>query len=69
MSRIEPANFGPELVALMKQALERAARDVGPSPATKAKMAERIVLTVAGGSTGYGTLVAAAIDEGRTPAA
>jgi hypothetical protein len=69
MSRIEPASFTPELVSVMKQALERAAWDVRASPATKAKMAERIVRTVAGGTTGFGPLVAVAVDEGRTPAA
>lgn len=72
MTKVPPANFSPELVALMKSALETAVRRIDRShrtPATKAKMAERIVRTASEGVTDLHELMSAAVDEGRVPAA
>ena len=70
--KIPPAEFGSELVSVMKTALEDAVARI-PAPhrtsATKAKMAERIVRTASEGVTGADRLVSAAIDEGNEPAA
>jgi hypothetical protein len=69
---VPPANFSPELVALMKSALDAAVDRVDPAhrtPATKAKMAQRVVLTASAGITDLQTLTSAAVDEGRVPAA
>jgi hypothetical protein len=46
MTKVSPADFSPELVALMKSALDTAVDQIDHShrtPATKAKMAQRIV--------------------------
>jgi hypothetical protein len=71
MIAVRPASFSPELVALMKAALDAAVDRVDPShrtPATKAKMAQRVVLTASAGVTDLPTLTNAAVDEGRVPA-
>jgi hypothetical protein len=67
-----PATFSPELVALMKSALDTAVHHLDRShqtPATKAKTAQRIVRTASEGVTDLQGLMSAAIDEGRVPAA
>ena len=72
MTKIQPANFSPELVALMNSALDTAVHQIDRSnrtPATKAKMPQRIVRTASEGVTGLHVLMNAAVDEGRVPAA
>ncbi len=52
MINVPPASFSAELVAIMKSALDAAVDPVDPShrtPATKAKMAQRVVLTASAG--------------------
>jgi hypothetical protein len=56
----------------MKSALDTAVRQIDRShrtPATKAKMAQRIVRTASEGVTDGQVLMTAAVDEGRVPAA
>jgi hypothetical protein len=56
----------------MKSALDAAVDRVDPShrtPATKAKMAQRVVLTASAGVADLQGLTSAAVDEGRVPAA
>jgi len=61
MSRIPPTEFGTELVTLMREVLEEAVGRIDAehrTPATKAKMAERIVRTASNGvRQGTGLLV------------
>jgi hypothetical protein len=69
---IPPANFSPELVSIMKAALDAAVYRIDRShrtPATKAKMAQRIVRTASEGITDLNALMSVAVDEGREPAA
>jgi hypothetical protein len=71
MPKITPASFAPSLVAIMRLALDTAADQVpkaSRTPATKAKMAQRIVRSAAEGITGARELVAAALEEAREPA-
>lgn len=71
-TRISPSHFSPELVALMKAALDTAVDQIAyahRTPATKAKMAERIVRTASEGVTDLHELMSAAVDEGSVPAA
>jgi hypothetical protein len=71
MSKVSPAKFAPELIVTMRSALDAAADQIDDAkltPATKAKMAERIVRTAAEGVTDAGELFAAAIEEGKQPA-
>jgi hypothetical protein len=72
MTNIPPASFSPELVAIMKAALETAVQRIDRShrtPATKAKMAQRIVRTASEGVTDLHALMSVGVDEGREPAA
>jgi hypothetical protein len=72
MINVQPADFSPELIALMRSALDAAVDRVAPSrrtPATKAKTAQRIVLTASEGITEPHALVSAVVEEGRAPAA
>ena len=72
MTNVLPINFSPELVATMKSALDTAVHQINQShrtPATKAKMAQRIVRTASEGITDLHALMSAAVDEGRVPAA
>lgn len=41
--------FQPELIAVMKDTLAQAAKEVRPNPSTQALMAERILQTAASG--------------------
>jgi hypothetical protein len=66
------ASFNPELVTIMKSALDAAFSQIELShrtPATKAKMAQRIVRTASEGCADLHVLISAAVDEGRVPAA
>ena len=72
MSKIPPTEFGTELVAIMREVLDEAVARIEQqhrTPATKAKMAERIVRTASSGVTEPDELLSVAIDEGREPAA
>jgi hypothetical protein len=72
MHELPPAKFSPELVILMRSALNAAMDRIDRShrtPATKAKMAQRIVRTASEGVTDLHALTGAAVDEGRVPAA
>lgn len=72
MSKIPPTEFGAELVILMRTVLDEAVERISHehrTPATKAKMAERIVRTASSGVTAPDQLLSAAIEEGREPAA
>lgn len=72
MTKVLPANFNPELVTIMKSALNAAVHRIERShrtPATKAKMAQRIVRTASEGVTDMHILMGAAVDERRVAAA
>jgi hypothetical protein len=72
MSRIPPTEFGAELVSMMRTVLDEAIERIDRehrTPATKAKMAERIVRTASSGVTAPDQLLSAAVEEGREPAA
>jgi saccharopine dehydrogenase-like NADP-dependent oxidoreductase len=72
MTKALPANFSPELLTIMKSALDTAVDQIDRSnrtPATKAKMAQRIVKTASEGITDLHVLMSAAVDEGRVRAA
>jgi hypothetical protein len=61
MTKALPANFSPELVTIMKSALDTAVDQIDRSnrtPATKAKMAQRIVKTASEGITDLHVLMA-----------
>lgn len=74
MTKISPNDFKPELVSKMKSVLEAASAHVDhasgkpATPATKVKMASRILATAAEGVTDAGKLQSAAIEEGLCPA-
>jgi hypothetical protein len=68
MSKLKHADFSPELITAMRSALEIAVDQIDRThrtPATKAKMAQRIVKTASLGVTDLDTLMNAAVDEGR----
>jgi hypothetical protein len=72
MTKVLPANFSPELLTIMKSALDTAVHQIDRSnrtPATKANMAQRIVKTASEGITDLHVLMSAAVDEGRVRAA
>ena len=72
MSKIPPTEFGAELVSMMRGILDEAVERLNRehrTPATKAKMAERIVRTASSGVTAPDQLLMAALEEGREPAA
>jgi hypothetical protein len=71
MPTITPANFSPKLLATMRCALDIAVDRIEHAhrtPATKAKMAQRILAMASEGVTDAHTLTSAAVDEGRVPA-
>jgi len=71
MTNVPTASFSPELLILMRSALDTA-RQIDHShrnPATKAKMAQRIVRMASEGVTDPQVLMSAAVDEGRVRAA
>jgi len=72
MSNIPPTEFGSDLVSIMREVLDEAVARISQehrTPATKAKMAERIVRTASSGVTAPDQLLSAAVEEGREPAA
>jgi hypothetical protein len=72
MTKVPSASFSPELVTIMKAALDTAVDRIERSyrtPATKAKMAQRIVRTASEGVTDLHVLMSAAVEERRVPAA
>jgi hypothetical protein len=72
MHKLPPVKFSPQMVLLMRSALSTAVERIDRShrtPATKAKMAQRIVRTASEGVTDSNALTSAAADEGREPAA
>jgi hypothetical protein len=72
MAKVQSANFSPELLSLMRSALDTAVHQIDRShrtPATKAKMAQRIIRTASEGVRDLHVLMSAAVDEGRVPAA
>ena len=72
MTKALPVNLRPELVTIMKSALDAAVHRIDRShrtPATKAKMAQRIVRVASEGVADLHLLMSAAVDEGRVPAA
>ena len=69
--KIAPSKFKPELVSTMRSVLDAAVDqiDVGNrTPATKAKMAQRILLAASDGVTDPEQLKAVAIEDGMQPA-
>ena len=67
MPKVPPTNFSPELLALMKSVLDTAVHRIDRShrtPATKAKMAQRIVRTASEGVTDFHALMSAAWMKG-----
>ena len=71
MPRITQAPIDPNLLATMRLALDTASTRVpmtSRTPATKAKMAQRIVRSASEGITDAHQLVAAAVAEGMVPA-
>ena len=65
---ITPASFSPELLATMRSVLDVAVRRIdhsGPTPAIKARMAQRIVAMASAGVTDPHALMNGAVDEGR----
>jgi hypothetical protein len=71
MQKLQLPKFSPEMVIRMRSALDTAVDRIDRShrtPATKAKMAQRIVRTASEGVTDLQALTNAAVDEGREPA-
>ena len=69
--KLSPSQFEPELVWTMRSVLDSAVDQIDTSnrtPATKAKMAERILRAASDGITDPVTLTAMAIEEGMQPA-
>jgi len=72
MTKVSPASFSPALVLIMKAALDAAVHRIDTShrtPATKAKMAQRIVRMASEGVSDLHALINAAVEEGLVPAA
>ena len=68
----QPKSFAPDTVATMRAALDVAVDQISESnrtPATKAKMAERILQTAAAGVTDPDELVFVAVEAGSQQAA
>jgi hypothetical protein len=68
MQKLQLPKFSPEMVIRMRSALDTAVDRIDRShrtPATKAKMAQRIVRTASEGVTDFLALTSAAVDEGR----
>jgi hypothetical protein len=69
--KLSPSEFGVELVTTMRSVLDAAVDQIDEThrtPATKAKMAERILRTASEGITNVQDLTAVAIEEGKQPA-
>ena len=64
--------FDSEFVATLRAVLDEAVKRISEenrTPATKAKMAERIVRRASAGVTDAVELISEAVEEGRVPAA
>lgn len=69
--KLPPSDFKPELVSTMRSVLDNATGRIEKAhrtPATKAKMAQRILLAASDGVTDAEELTAVAIEEGKRPA-
>jgi hypothetical protein len=69
--KLSPSQFEPELVWTMRSVLDSAVDQIDAAnrtPATKAKMAERIVRVASDGITDPRTLTGMAIEDGMQPA-
>ncbi|SHG53288.1 hypothetical protein SAMN05444169_2918 [Bradyrhizobium erythrophlei] len=69
--KLSPSQFEPELVWTMRSVLDEAVNQIvseNRTPATKAKMAERILRAAAEGVTDPARLTAIAIEDGMQPA-
>jgi hypothetical protein len=67
-----PKSFSPKMVSTMRAVLDLAVNRISPlhrTPATKAKMAEQILLAASDNMTDPDLLIAVAIEAGRQPAA
>jgi hypothetical protein len=72
MTRLAYNEFDAEFVSTLRAVLDEAVKRISEenrTPATKAKMAERIVRRAAAGVTDAGVLITEAVEEGRVPAA
>jgi hypothetical protein len=70
-SKLSPSQFEPELIWTMRSVLDAAVDQIDAAnrtPATKAKMAQRILRAAAEGITDSMTLTAIAIEDGMQPA-
>ena len=71
MPKLSPTNFDLEMVSMMRSVLDTAVDQIdrgNRTPATKAKMAERILLAASDGVTDRETLTALAMEDGKQPA-
>lgn len=71
MPKLSPSEFAPELVSTMRSVLDTAVKQIDKAhrtPATKAKMAERILRTASEGVIDIHELIRVAVDEGKQPA-
>jgi hypothetical protein len=69
--KIVPSKFEPELVWTMRSVLDAAVDQIdvaNRTPATKAKMAERILRAASDGVTDPVQLTAVAVEDGKQPA-
>jgi hypothetical protein len=69
--KLSPSEFEPELVWMMRSVLDTAVDQIDPAnrtPATKAKMAERILRAASDGISDQMMLTAIAIEDGMQPA-
>ena len=69
--KLSPSEFAPELISTLRSVLDDAANQIAVAhrtPATKAKMAERILRAASDGITDPKVLRAAAIEDGMQSA-
>jgi hypothetical protein len=69
--KLSPSKFEPELVWTMRSVLDAAVDQIdvaNRTPATKAKMAQRILRAASDGVTDPVTLTAVAVEDGMQPA-
>jgi hypothetical protein len=69
--KLSPSDFQPELILAMRSILDSAVGQIekaNRTPATKAEMAQRILLAVSDGITDPVLLTAVAIEDGMQPA-
>ena len=71
MPKLPPSNFDPKMVSMLRSVLDAAVDQIDVAkrtPATKAKMAERILRAASDGVTDNELLTAIAIQDGKQPA-